>query len=144
MRSEPKKKIPTNQPQGGLNAAFANLEVCGLPAGPENGLSGRQGASDGPGGKEGGRHEGPGAIWKLGRVILRKETAHRGGKTVIVVHDFASHLPVSVIETVAKKLRQQCGCGGAVKGRTIEIQGDQAGRIRAALEGEGFQVGGVS
>jgi translation initiation factor 1 len=48
-----------------------------------------------------------------------------------------------VIETVAKKLRMSCGCGGAVKGRTIELQGDQAGKIRGLLEAEGFQVGGV-
>jgi translation initiation factor 1 len=80
----------------------------------------------------------------MGRVVLRRETAHRGGKTVIVVHDFATHLPVSVIEALAKKLRAACGCGGAVKGRTIELQGDQPGRIRALLEAEGFQVAGVA
>jgi len=82
-------------------------------------------------------------VWKLGRVVLRRETAQRGGKTVIVIHDFATHLPVSVIEATAKKVRSACGCGGTVKGRTIEIQGDQAGKIRAFLEGEGFQVAGV-
>jgi translation initiation factor 1 len=79
----------------------------------------------------------------MGRVVLRRETAHRGGKTVIVVHDFATHIPPSVIEKVAKKLRAACGCGGTVKGRTIEIQGDQSSRVRAALEAEGFQVAGV-
>jgi translation initiation factor 1 len=126
----PKKKIATNQPQAGLNQPFAKLNMAGLPDG--------QSAPAVP------PKESPGAIWKLGRVILRKETAHRGGKTVIVVHDFATHLPVSVIETAAKKIRQQCGCGGAVKGRTIEIQGDQAVRIRAVLEGEGFKVSGVT
>lgn len=129
MRPE-KKKITTNQPQTGLNAAFANLDVGGLPAGPEP-------APEPPA-------TGPGAIWKLGRVVLRKETAHRGGKAVIVVHDFASHLPVSVIETVAKTIQKQCGCGGTVKGRTIEVQGDQAARVRAVLEKEGFKVAGVS
>jgi translation initiation factor 1 len=131
MRPEPKKKIATNQPQSGLNQAFAKLEVSGLPEG-----SVVEPASP--------PKDGPASIWKLRRVVLRKETAHRGGKIVIVVHDFASHLPVSVIETMAKKIRQQCGCGGAVKGRTIEIQGDQAGRIRAVLEAEGFKVAGVS
>ena len=79
----------------------------------------------------------------MGRVVLRKETAHRGGKTVVVAHDFATHLPVSVLESVAKKLRAGCGCGGTVRGRTIEIQGDQAGKIRGILEAEGFQVAGV-
>ena len=127
----PKKKIPINQPQAGLNVAFAGLNVEGLAPGPKT-----------P--PEPVTKEGPGAIWKLGRVVLRKETAQRGGKVVIVVHDFASHLPLSVIETVAKTLRKQCGCGGTVKGRTIEIQGDQVGRIRQILTEEGFSVSGVS
>jgi translation initiation factor 1 len=82
-------------------------------------------------------------LWKMGRVVLRRETARRGGKTVIVAHDFATHLPQSVIESVAKKIRAACGCGGTVKDRAIEIQGDQAARIRMALEAEGFQVAGV-
>jgi translation initiation factor 1 len=130
MRPEPKKKIATNQPQAGMNQAFANLNMAGLPEGQFAPPTQSK--------------ESPGANWKLGRVVLRKETAHRGGKTVIVVYDFATHLPVSVIEAVAKKIRHQCGCGGAVKGRTIEIQGDQAARIRAVLESEGFKVAGVS
>jgi len=80
---------------------------------------------------------------KLGRVVLRREKAHRGGKTVIVVHDFAAHIPVGQIESLAGKLKKSCGCGGTVKDRTIEIQGDQPGKIRTLLEVEGFQVAGV-
>jgi translation initiation factor 1 len=82
-------------------------------------------------------------VWKMGRVLLRRETAHRGGKTVVVVYDFATHLPLSQIEKVAKKLRAACSTGGTVKDRTIEIQGDQVARVRATLETEGFIVGGV-
>lgn len=82
-------------------------------------------------------------VWKMGRVLLRRETAHRGGKTVVVVYDFASHLPPSMIEKVAKKLRAACSTGGTVKDRSIEIQGDQVAKVRAALEAEGFIVGGV-
>ena len=63
---------------------------------------------------------------------------------MIVVHDFATHLPQTVIEAAAKKLRQACGCGGTVRGRSIEIQGDQAGKIRSILEQEGYLVGGVT
>ena len=82
-------------------------------------------------------------VWKMGRVLLRRETAHRGGKTVVVVYDFATHLPLSQIEKAAKKLRAACSTGGAVKDRTIEIQGDQVAKVRAVLEAEGFMVGGV-
>lgn len=129
MRPEPKKKVDTNPQQAGLNNAFAGLalDAKNLPPGPPP-------ASPA---------ESPQAIWKMGRVVLRKETARRGGKTVIVVDDFASHLPVSVIEKIGKKLRQTCGCGGTVKGRTVEIQMDQPTRIRAVLEAEGFEVAGI-
>jgi translation initiation factor 1 len=130
MRPEPKKRIDTraaDAPRTGLNTAFSELNLPDLPAGP---------APTPP-------SEAPQTLWKMGRVVLRKETAHRGGKTVIVVDDFASHLPGSVIEKVAKRLRSACGCGGTVKGRTIELQGDQPAKVRAALEAEGFQVAGI-
>ena len=61
----------------------------------------------------------------------------------MVVYEFATHLPLSMIEKVAKKLRTACNTGGTVKHRTIEIQGDQVAKVRAALEAEGFVVGGV-
>ena len=82
-------------------------------------------------------------LWKPGRVLLRRETAHRSGKTVVVVYDFATHLPLSLIEKTAKRLRTACGAGGTVKDRTIEIQGDQVAKVRATLEAEGFVVGGI-
>lgn len=129
MRPEPKRRIDTNATgqQAGINAAFASLNLSGLPAGPDPAPA----------------VPAPLPVWKLGRVVLRRELARRGGKTVIVVHDFATHLPLSVIETTAKKLRQACGCGGTVRERTIEVQGDQAARVRAFLESEGFEVAGV-
>jgi len=130
MRPEPKKRIDTNASEAsraGLNAAFSGLNLPDLPAGPAPVPA----------------SEAPQTLWKMGRVVLRKETAQRGGKTVIVVDDFATHLPASVIEKVAKRLRSACGCGGTVKGRTIELQGDQPARVRTALEAEGFQVAGV-
>jgi translation initiation factor 1 len=80
---------------------------------------------------------------KRGRVVLRRETAHRGAKTVIVVLDFAPQITGKQIEDFATKLKKSCGCGGTVKGREIEIQGDQPGKIRALLDAEGFQVAGV-
>lgn len=130
MPREEKKRVGTDaaqSPRPGLNAAFAGLDLPGLPSAPEPAPTA----------------EPPLAVWKMGRVVLRRETAQRGGKTVIVIHDFATHLPVSVIEAIAKKVRAACGCGGTVKARTIEIQGDQPAKIRAVLEAEGFQVAGV-
>ena len=130
MRPESKKRIDTQaagKPFAGIGAAFTGLEMAALPAGPEPAP----------------KNVSPAATWKMGRVILRRETAHRGGKTVIVIHDFATHLPQTVIEKTASRLRSACGCGGTVRERTIEIQGDQPAKIRALLEAEGFQVTGV-
>ena len=130
MRPEPKKRIDTQSAQpllGALKNAFAGLDVS-----PE--------APDSP--------ETPvletGRVWKMGRVILRREKAHRGGKVVIVVDEFGSHLPTSVIEETARRVRAACGCGGTVKDRRIEVQGDQAAKVRGVLEAEGFRVAGVS
>lgn len=106
---------------------LASLNLPGLPPGPP----------------EKGDPGSPQRLWKMGRVVLQRETAHRGGKTVIVIKDFATHLPVSVIENVAKRVRSACGCGGTVRDKRIEIQGDQAAKIRAVLEAEGFVVAGV-
>jgi len=131
MAREEKKRIDTNaaaSSRPGMNAAFAGLNVPDLPEGPSA-------LPTAP--------ASPQKVWKMGRVVLRRELARRGGKTVIVVHDFATHLPASVIETIAKRIRTTCGCGGTVKGRTIEIQGDQPARVRSVLEAEGFEVAGV-
>ncbi|CAN5894233.1 hypothetical protein BH11VER1_BH11VER1_01680 [soil metagenome] len=121
-----KSKAKNSQVSVPVANAFAGLDLPNLPAAP---------VAAAP--------ESPQSRWKMGKVILQKETAHRGGKTVIVIKDFASHLPLSVIETIAKRVRSACGCGGTVRDRRIEIQGDQPAKIRAVLESEGFEVGGV-
>jgi translation initiation factor 1 len=127
MRNRIKTSLPQNQPPQ-LNNPFAGLRTDGLPPGEESPVPVRPSARK------------PG----LGRVVLRREKAHRGGKTVIVIHDFAPSIPMSVIEELARKLRQSCGCGGTTRQRSIEIQGDQPARIRALLEEEGFKVAGIA
>ena len=51
---------------------FASLNLPDLPPGP---------AVDPKSSK---------SLWKMGKVKLQRETAHRGGKTVIVIKDFAT------------------------------------------------------
>jgi translation initiation factor 1 (eIF-1/SUI1) len=101
VKKKPKERIETNanaQPLAGLAPALENLNV---PL-PENVNSARPTSTE--------------PVWKMGRVLLRRETAHRGGKTVVVVYDFATHLPASIIEKVAKKLRAACSTGGTGQG----------------------------
>jgi len=125
-----KNKISTDAaPGGGMFNPFGALEDAGLPTGP-----------DAPVPSE----KNPEKPAKLGRVVLRRETAHRGGKSVIVVDGFEAKLGDDYIETLSKKLRNACGCGGTVKERTIELQGDQPAKIRKLLEAEGFRVAGIS
>lgn len=102
-----------------INNPFADLQIDNLPLGEAD------------------------LVRAKGRVVLRRETAHRGGKTVIVIHDFAPSIPTASIEALARKLRQACGCGGTARQRTIEIQGNQVQKIRILLEQEGYRVAGV-
>ncbi len=111
-----------------FNNPFAGLQIDNLPLGD----------SEPPPAAEP-----PKAKSALGRVVLRRETAHRGGKIVIVIHDFAPFISTQSIENLARKLRSACGCGGTTRQRTIEIQGNQVDRIRSLLEQEGFRVAGV-
>ncbi|MDD5349738.1 MAG: translation initiation factor [Chthoniobacteraceae bacterium] len=125
-----KSKISTSaQPGGGLFQAFSGLEMGGLPSGPEAGEP--QPAA-----------QPEAAPSKRGRVVLRRETAHRGGKTVLVIDGFDLALDADFLENLAKRLRSACGCGGCVKERTIELQGDQPARVREKLVAEGFRVAG--
>jgi translation initiation factor 1 len=115
----------------GLQNPFGALDCSGLPAGQSPLPPPQMEAATVP------------KPSKMGRVVLRRETAHRGGKSVIVIHDFAPNIGLRYIESLASRLKSACACGGTLKERVIEIQGDQPARIRAMLEEEGFQVAGV-
>jgi len=122
-----KKKIPVSGDQQPLTAnPFAALEMAGLPAGPD---------APPP------VHRPP--PQKAGRIVLRREKAHRGGKTVVIAGDFAPHFTIEDIENIARKAKQVCGCGGSVSGREIELQGDDPARVRRFFEAEGFRVAGI-
>lgn len=127
-----KDKIVTNQDErADLANPFANLQI-NLP--PE-----KPAASPAPAPVE----SKPAPKRKRGRVVLRRETAHRGGKCVIVVDNFEPSVSMREIEDLGRKLRNVCSCGGTIRERAIELQGDHPARIRAFLENEGFRVAGV-
>ncbi|KGE04266.1 translation initiation factor Sui1 [Pseudohaliea rubra] len=73
-----------------------------------------------------------------GIVRLRRERKGRGGKAVTVVDGVP--LPAPALKALAKRLKQRCGVGGAVKDGVIEIQGDQRALLKDLLEAEGFMV----
>jgi translation initiation factor 1 len=72
-----------------------------------------------------------------GRVRVGREVAGRSGKGVSVV----TGLPLGAdLETLATRLKKLCGAGGAVKGATIEIQGDHRDRLVTELQKLGYEA----
>jgi len=75
---------------------------------------------------------------KDGVVRVQREKGGRGGKTVTVVAGVPGGAAAQ--EALLKDLKKVCGCGGALKGGLLEIQGDQRDRILEHLLKEGFQA----
>ena len=73
-----------------------------------------------------------------GVVRLHRETKGRGGKAVTLVKGLP--LAPAELKALAKKLKQQCGVGGALKDDIIEIQGDQREILKTSLEKMGYTV----
>jgi translation initiation factor 1 len=121
-----KQRLDTSGNQTALQSPFAALQLEGLPDGPAN--------------PPVEKNEPP---RKNGRVVLRREKAQRGGKTVVVVYDFEPHISTTAIETLGREARQACGCGGTVRAREIELQGDNPQKVRSFFESAGFRVAGV-
>jgi len=72
---------------------------------------------------------------KDGVVRVRREKSGRGGKTVTTITGLTGD-----VKGIAKKLKQQCGGGGAVKNGQVEIQGDHVDTVIAALEKQGLKA----
>ncbi len=119
-------KIPTDGGQSLGSNPFAALSGAGLPANPTP-VPGSQPSA----------HRAPPAK-NRGRVDIKRTTAGRGGKTVTLVTGFVG-IGLPEKESLAKKMRNACGCGGTVKDGDIEIQGDQREKIAQILTDAGFR-----
>jgi len=73
-----------------------------------------------------------------GRVDIIRQTAHRGGKTVTVVTNFAGVGPDEK-ERLRKEMQKVCGAGGTIKEGRIEIQGDHRDTVAKILTDAGFR-----
>ncbi len=73
-----------------------------------------------------------------GRVDIKRQTAHRGGKTVTVVTGFVG-IGLPGKEKLAKEMQKRCGTGGTVKEGRIEIQGDRRAEVARILIEAGFR-----
>ena len=73
-----------------------------------------------------------------GVVRIHRETKGRKGKGVSIIHGL--NMDEKALKTLGKELKQKCGCGGAVKAGTIEVQTDDREKLKTLLQGKGFTV----
>lgn len=74
------------------------------------------------------------------RLLLRRSTSHRGGKTVLILEGFSATWSATKLESLLHSLKKSLGCGGKVEGRTLELQGELADRLIPLLESRNFAV----
>jgi translation initiation factor 1 len=72
-----------------------------------------------------------------GRLIVRRERAGRGGKTVTLVE--GPGLDGRDLGKLARDAARDLGVGARVEGRALVVQGDQADRLVAWLSARGFE-----
>ena len=71
------------------------------------------------------------------RAVVRMERKGRGGKEVTVVEQL--DLKPSELLVWLKALKDALGCGGAVEGGAMVLQGDQRKRVPALLAARGVR-----
>ena len=120
----PPDKVPTDGGQALGSNPFAGLSNAGLPAASQS-VPPQQAKKAAP-------------EKNRGRVDIKRTTAGRGGKTVTIVTGFVG-IGLPEKESLAKKMRNACGCGGTVKDGQIEIQGDQREVVARILTEAGFR-----
>ena len=122
-----KKRIPTTDEPFVWNSPFAALKSIELPPVPATRPSADR----------------AGAVRTVpqndrGRVDIKRQTAHRGGKTVTVVSGFLG-MSLAEKERLATEIQKACGAGGTVKAGQIEIQGDKRVEVARILTNAGFR-----
>ena len=104
------EKKPFHNPFGALKDKLGDL-----PRGPE-----RRSEREGP-----------------ARAVVRMERKGRRGKEVTLVEQLG--LGPAELEAWLKALKGALGCGGAVEGDSLVLQGDQRDRLPALLEQRGVR-----
>lgn len=122
-----KKRISTAGEASSLNAnPFSALQGEGLPSAPATPVT---------------QPKVEKKVKKRGRLDVRREKSGRGGKTVTVISgEGFMGVARRELDKLLKSLKGRCGCGGAIKGQTVEIQGDQREVVAEELEKLGYRV----
>lgn len=125
MSQRSKGKISTDGGDAFGSNAFGGLDAGGLPPGTAQPKASAQ--------------KKPAKKQSKGRVEIRREKAGRGGKTVTTLREFPTHIPLGELDALTFDLKKTCACGGTLKGRAIELQGDVCDRVMVELEKRGFK-----
>ena len=126
MSRTSKRKLSVDGQSRALNDAFTDLSSSGLPEGKMEAQVPKTPAAN--------------KTKSKGRVEVRREKAGRGGKTVTTLREFPSHVPLATLEAMTFDLKKTCACGGTLKGRVIELQGDVCERVCNELSARGYQA----
>jgi translation initiation factor 1 len=127
MSGQRKSKISTDG--GGTLGTnpFGALDATKLPQGQP------------PVSKSSNELKGKKASLSKGRVEIRREKSGRGGKTVTTLREFPTSIPITTLDAMALDLKKSCACGGTLKGRVIELQGDVRNQVAKELYKRGYQ-----
>jgi translation initiation factor 1 len=128
-KKPPSKVVPVGEPQKLTHSPFAGIAPAKPAQAPEVEPSPKTTSAA-----------------RRGRVVLARETKHRGGKAVVIVRGLPQ-LPAwddAAIEQLAKELKRSLGCGGTVEDGEIIVQGDRPAQVAEWLRAHGFRVDGVT
>lgn len=135
MSRRSQKKIPTDGADAPLGSApFAALDdlADSIASANEPRKPNRQNAELKPKGTQAVKPR------SKGRVEIRREKAGRGGKTVTTLQGLPSHIPLKTLDAMLMDLKKECACGGTLRGRTLELQGDVCDKICQILDRRGY------
>jgi len=74
------------------------------------------------------------------KLLLRRSTAHRAGKTVLILEGFSPAWSTSQLESLLHELKSTLGCGGKIEDRHLELQGELTDRLLPLLEAHNFAI----
>lgn len=123
MNRKSKTRITTDDAEIlSSNNPFAALSPEGLPEGPELAPAAPQVEES-----------------FKGRVEVRLEKSGRGGKQVTTLREFPSGISPEKLDALTYNLKKVFACGGSLKGRVIELQGDFCKPAISELKKLGFR-----
>ena len=74
------------------------------------------------------------------KLLLRRSTAHRGGRTVLVLEGFSPAWNEAKLDALLHEMKTSLGCGGKIENRTLELQGELADRLIPLLEARNITI----